>query len=136
MQLDVIRNCLTKAAGIHAAESEKGWRFKEVEIAFPTLVRIRGTEIRGRIDLIQHHPEHGYRILDYKTSSTASKPAEAHLKSVKNKASQESLLLGPCGGFATLDHGGKFHVWQNLQLPIYAKIMADHYDVKTVGVKF
>ena len=136
MQLDVIRNCLAKAAGIHAAESEKRWRFKEVEIAFPTLVRIRGTEIRGRIDLIQHHPEYGYRILDYKTSSTASKPADAHLKSVKNKASQESLLLGPCGGFATLDHGGKFHVWQNLQLPIYAKIMADHYDVKKVGVGY
>ncbi len=136
LQLEVIRNCLTKAAGIHAEESEKGWRFKEVEIAFPTLVRIRGTEIRGRIDLIQHHPEHGYRILDYKTSSTAAKPADAHLKSVRAQSAREALSTGPCGDFATLDHGGKFHVWQNLQLPIYARIMADHYHAGKVGVGY
>ena len=144
MQLEVIRNCLTKAAEIHAAESEKGWRFKEVEIAFPTLITIHGTEIRGRIDLIQYHEESGYRILDYKTSSTAVKPADAHLKSVKVKAAQEALRAGPCGGFAAVDHVGKFHVWQNLQLPLYAKIMADHYAdtgkdhpaVKSVGVGY
>jgi ATP-dependent helicase/nuclease subunit B len=144
MQVEVIRNCLTKAAEIHAAESGKGWRFKEVEIAFPTLITIRGTEIRGRIDLIQYHEDLGYRILDYKTSSTAVKPADAHLKSVKSAAARETILGGPCGAFAHVEHGGKFHVWQNLQLPLYARIMADHYEdthkshpvVKTVGVGY
>lgn len=136
MQMEVIRNCLAKAAGIHAAESEKGWRFKEVELAFPKLVMMHGTEVRGRIDLIQHHPQEGYRILDYKTSSTAKKPEEAHLPTVKLKARQAALTAGPCGAFATLEHGGNFRHWQNLQLPLYAKIMAAHYDVDQVGVGY
>ena len=136
MQLEVLRNCLTKAAEIHADESEKGWRFEQVEMAFPTLVRMQGTEIRGRIDLIQQHPQHGYRILDYKTSSKAKLPAEAHLKAVRSKAAQGVFREGPNGDFATVEYGGKFHSWQNLQLPLYAKIMADHYDVEKVGVGY
>ena len=136
MQLEVIRNCLTKAAEIHAAESEKGWRFEQVEMAFPTLVRLQGTEIRGRIDLIQRHPQEGYRILDYKTSSTAKHPAEAHLKAVTSKAAQEALRTSAIGHFATVEHRGKVHVWQNLQLPLYARIMADHYGVEKVGVGY
>ena len=136
MQLEVIRNCLTKAAEIHATESEKGWRFKEVELAFPTLVRICRTEIRGRIDLIQHHPEHGFRILDYKTASTAAKPADAHLKAIRNKAAQDGLREAPHRAWATLDHAGKFLLWQNLQLPLYAKIMAAHYHVEKVAVGY
>ncbi len=136
MQLEVIRNCLAKAAEIHAAESEAGWRFKEVELVFPKLVMMQGTEVRGRIDLIQHHPKYGYRILDYKTSSTAVKPEEAHLKTVKRKLDQEALASGPCGGFAVLEHEGSVRHWQNLQLPLYAKIMAAHYDVEQVGVGY
>lgn len=136
MQLEVIRNCLAKAAEIHAEESGKGWRFKEVELAFPKLVTIKGTEIRGRIDLIQQHPEQGYRILDYKTSSKAVKPVDAHLKSVRSKAEQERRRDLPNASWATMDHGGKFYAWQNLQLPLYARIMAAHYDVEAVQVGY
>ncbi|MDB6070756.1 MAG: rexB [Verrucomicrobiales bacterium] len=136
MQLEVIRNCLAKAAEIHAAESELGWRFEQVEMAFPTLVRIHRTEIRGRIDLIQHHPDFGYRILDYKTASTASKPADAHLKSIRNKTKREQLRDAPNGSWANLERDDKFFAWQNLQLPLYARIMADHYNVDRVGVGY
>lgn len=136
LQLEVLRNCLTKAAEIHAEESARGWRFREVEMQFPTLVRIDGTEIRGRIDLIQYHPEHGYRILDYKTSSKAKPPMEAHLQYVKSKAERERRLGLPGGEWTTVEHGGKFYLWKNLQLPLYARIMADHYGAAKVAVGY
>ncbi|MES2708814.1 MAG: PD-(D/E)XK nuclease family protein [Verrucomicrobiota bacterium] len=136
MQKEVILNCLAKAARIHAEESAKGWRFKGVELTLPSLLKIRGTRIRGRIDLIQQHPEHGYRVLDYKTTSTAEKPADAHLKPVKSKAEQERRLALPSGPWATLEHNGKFYRWDNLQLPLYARTMAAHYRVERVAVGY
>lgn len=136
LQLEVLRNCLAKAAEIHAEESARGWRFREVEMQFPTLVRIDGTEIRGRIDLIQYHPDHGYRILDYKTSSTAKRPREAHLQSVKSKAERERRRALPGGEWATLEQGGTFYLWKNLQLPLYARIMTGHYGGAKVTVGY
>jgi ATP-dependent helicase/nuclease subunit B len=136
MQLEVLRNCLTKAAEIHAEESAKGWRFREVEMQFPTLIRMDGTEIRGRIDLIQYHPEHGYRILDYKTSSKAKRPMEAHLQPVRSRAERERRRGLPGGEWAAFESGDQFWLWRNLQLPLYARIMRDHYGGAKVSVGY
>jgi len=125
VQMDTLRGCLTKAAGIHAAQRAAGWRFKEVEIDFPKLpgsdapVRIKGVEIRGRIDLIEQHPEHGLRILDYKTSAKAVTPGAAHLRPGKFEEDEPEWKY--------FDLNGKTHLWQNLQLPLYAHIMSAHY---------
>ena len=133
VQLDTLRNCLSKAAELHAAERAAGWRFEQVEIDFPKLpgsdepVRILGVEIRGRIDLIERHPDHGLRILDYKTSAKAVTPAAAHLKKGK------TIDGGPDWKFTDLN--GKAYSWQNLQLPLYAGIMSRHYD-KPVAVGY
>ena len=133
VQMDTLRACLTKAAGIHAAQRAAGWRFKEVEIDFPKLpgsdepVTIKGVEIRGRIDLIEEHPELGLRILDYKTSSKAVTPPAAHLKKGKFEEDEPEWKF--------VDIQGKTHAWQNLQLPLYANIMSVHYG-KPVAVGY
>lgn len=133
VQMDTLRHCLTRAAELQAEERRNGWRFMEVEIDFPRLpgsddpVRISGVEIRGRIDLIESHPIHGIRILDYKTSSKAVTPLAAHLKKLK------SMEDGPPWKFS--DVAGKVHAWQNLQLPLYARIMGRHYH-KPVAVGY
>ncbi|RYD31278.1 MAG: PD-(D/E)XK nuclease family protein, partial [Verrucomicrobiaceae bacterium] len=136
MQLEVVRNCLARAAIIHAQESSLGWRFHRVELAFPSQVIVKGTEIRGRIDLIQHHPDLGYRILDYKTSTKAVKPVDAHLKSVSSKSEKDRLRRLPGREWALVDDGAKLHRWTNLQLPLYARIMAAHYQVDRVQVGY
>ena len=134
VQLDSLRLCLTKAAELHAAERAAGWRFKEVEIDFPRLpgsedpVRISGVEIRGRIDLIEVHPEQGLRILDYKTSATAVTPQGAHLKSVKTTEGEPSWKFS--------GNSGKAQAWQNLQLPLYSRIMSRHYDNQPVAAGY
>ena len=126
VQMDTLRHCLTKAAELHAAERADGWRFEEVEIDFPSLpgsdqpVRISGVEIRGRIDLIERHPAKGLRILDYKTSSKAVTPRAAHLKRTKSTEGESAWKFSDLEGTA--------HAWQNLQLPLYARIMGRHYD--------
>jgi ATP-dependent helicase/nuclease subunit B len=133
LQMDALRGCLTKAAGIHAAQRAAGWRFKEVEIDFPKLpgsddpVTISGVEIRGRIDLIEEHPKDGLRILDYKTSGKAVTPRKAHLSKAKQEEDE------PDWKFIQVD--GVVHSWQNLQLPLYANIMSTHYG-KPVAVGY
>lgn len=136
MQLEVVRNCLARAALIHAQESSLGWRFHGVELTFPGQVTLKGTEIRGRIDLVQHHPELGYRILDYKTSTKAVKPVEAHLKSVSSKSEKDRLRRLPGREWAVVDDGARLYRWKNLQLPLYARIMAAHYGVERVQVGY
>jgi len=133
VQMDTLRGCLGKAAEIHAAQRAAGWRFKEVEIDFPKLpgsdepVNIKGVEIRGRIDLIEQHPEFGLRILDYKTSAKAVTPVKAHLKTGKFEKDDPDWKY--------VQVNGKPHIWQNLQLPLYANIMSGHYD-KPVAVGY
>lgn len=133
VQMETLRNTLAKAAELHAAERAAGWLFKEVEIDFPSLpgsdepVNIDGVEIRGRIDLIEEHPTGGIRILDYKTSAKAVPPSAAHLKPVKTTEGE------PAWKFT--EAGGKVGAWQNLQLPLYARIMSRHYG-KPVAVGY
>ncbi len=125
IQRDTLLSCLAKTAEIHAAERLAGWRFEQVEIDFPRLpgsdqpVRISGVELRGRIDLIERHPALGLRILDYKTSSKPVTPFQAHLRKTAPPGADEPWRYS--------EVEGKLLAWQNLQLPLYAKIMSQHY---------
>ena len=125
IQRDTLLSCLAKTAEIHAAERRAGWRFEQVEIDFPRLpgsdepVRISGVELRGRIDLIERHPSLGLRILDYKTSSKPLTPLQAHLRKPSPSENDEPWRHSTAEG--------KRLTWHNLQLPLYAKIMSQHY---------
>ncbi len=119
IQLESARNRLRSIAGVQAQERAAGWRVYQVEVTFPDLpgsnqkVTIDGMEIRGRIDLIETHPVHGLRVLDYKTAANPKKPRDHHLE----KASAETPA------WQTMDDQGKAVAWSNLQLPLYAWIV-------------
>lgn len=82
-----------------------------------TPVMLEDTLIGGRIDLIERLKDTPRRrVLDYKTSSKGSKPAEAHLKAVRGGGEYPDWQL--------CDYAGKPHRWINLQLPFYAWIVS------------
>ncbi|MDC6177450.1 PD-(D/E)XK nuclease family protein [Ralstonia solanacearum] len=55
-----------------AAREAEGWRFEAGEVDVDTSIALPGGQalrLRGRIDRIDTHPEHGVAVLDYKTQS-------------------------------------------------------------------
>jgi len=85
--------------------AHEGWRIipEHTEVKLQTTFEVDGQPftITGRIDRIDCHPQHGLRILDYKTSDTAKTPEETHQKGPKNDKQ-----------------------WTDLQLPLYARLVA------------
>ena len=55
-------------------------------------------KVRGFIDRIDHHPEHGWAILDYKSGDNPVKPTDAY---------------------------GKLKGWKDLQLPLYKHLASE-----------
>ena len=73
------------------------WRIHAVEERFDLALEIPGEEsqmITGRIDRIDHHPSHGWQLLDFKTSDKGEKPDKVH-------------------------HHAATGDWYDLQLPLY-----------------
>jgi ATP-dependent helicase/nuclease subunit B len=106
-------NRLAAAAEIHAQSRADGWRVESVEESIEAILgqewMLQGVKIRGRVDLIEvNHLKKMWRILDYKTSSKAKEPREAHIA----KSNDET----PAWQLASND--GKT-AWQDLQLPLY-----------------
>ncbi|MFP4145517.1 MAG: PD-(D/E)XK nuclease family protein [Phycisphaeraceae bacterium] len=100
LQIEQMRSRLEALAAKQAAWSAEGWRIlpEYVEADFEARVSVdrEPFTITGRIDRIDHHPERGYRIVDYKTGDTAAKPDKAHRKGRQGEKA-----------------------WTNLQLPLY-----------------
>ncbi|MCC7145498.1 MAG: PD-(D/E)XK nuclease family protein [Phycisphaeraceae bacterium] len=96
LQCEQLRARLEAFAQTQAQSAAEGWRIRApyieraVRADFP--VDNLPFTLIGQIDRIDQHPEHGYRILDYKTSDTAHTPQALH-----RRAGQ----------------------WINLQLPLY-----------------
>lgn len=86
-----------------AQQRNDGWKIYFVEHEFSTSLLIPGQasiDVHGKADLIEFHPEHGWRILDFKTSDRGTDPDKAHHKPV----------LGE---------------WIDLQLPLYRKLLGE-----------
>jgi hypothetical protein len=94
-------------AAWQAAEAQEGWRIEAawVEAPLAGVLDVDGAPfgIHGRIDRVDAHPIHGFRILDYKTGDRPESPAASH--------------AGPkdAGGRTREGRG-----WRSLQLPLYA----------------
>jgi RecB family exonuclease len=91
-------------AAKQAKRAQDGWRIAHVEWpgekrTFPFDVDGEEILIRGRIDRIDEHAQHGLAILDYKTGDEVKSP--------------ESV------------HGGGSAKWKDLQLPLYRHIAAE-----------
>jgi len=101
IQREQLRARLRRFARAQAARNAAGWEIISVEVGdnrvpFP----VDGTPffLSGRMDRVDYHPEHGWALLDYKTSEKAQKPDETH--------------------------GGAEEGWADLQLPLYRHLFA------------
>jgi ATP-dependent helicase/nuclease subunit B len=120
---EAARNRLAAFAQAQAALRAEGWRVRYVEATFAELLgkpfRLDegGVEIRGKIDRIDFHEEHGWRILDYKTSTKAKTPHEAHLATMRSGSAWPPAFAQLDG----TDGNGRARAlrWVDLQLPLY-----------------
>lgn len=98
-----------------------GWVTQAVELKIGKDLawHIDGQPMQMQIDRVDYHPDHGWRVLDYKTSGKAAKPADAHLRAI----SDARRRFGP---EVTLGKG-KSKAWSNLQLPLYAAYVKEHF---------
>lgn len=105
----------------HAESVRDGWTQQGAEVPFSQLFnnaewRIDGIPltIQGTIDRMDLHPEHGWRVLDFKTRETPKPPEKVHLATAK-------LDQAECSAFPWLvvPRGQRMCRWSDLQLPLY-----------------
>lgn len=108
LQIEQLRRRLGAFAHLQAELAELGWEIRHVEHADQEsdppfdLGDGRSIHLRGRIDRIDFHPQHGWRILDYKSTAKGESPEEVHRKSKKGKKQEKE--------------------WIDLQLPLYRRL--------------
>ena len=113
MQLDAARERLSAVARAQASEAADGWEIVLVE--FPVENIIGELRVHGRIDRVDRHKETGLiRILDYKTSDTGHSPEKEHFKTPSDTMRD----------YAHVVVDGKERRWVDLQLPLYAAMLA------------
>lgn len=136
IQQTSIQQRLAAAAPFFAQSREAGWQVRYVEQKLDQILgepwTINGIEIRGQIDMVEYHPElKRWRITDYKTSAKPVMPHDAHLKKGTPGAHQEHL------GEAVIAVPGKPQLlWTNLQLPLYAAALQQHFKQPVDAVYF
>ncbi|MCC7204770.1 MAG: PD-(D/E)XK nuclease family protein, partial [Phycisphaeraceae bacterium] len=103
LQQEQLRHRLSVLAERQAERAAAGWRIlpAAIEADAEKSWTIEGSPltIRGRIDRIDVHPEHGCCILDYKTSDRGQTPEQTHHKGQ-----------------------GAQRQWTDLQLPLYREL--------------
>lgn len=85
LQIEIARHRLRAFAPRQAQRAMEGWRVRMVEADFgprgfdpPLYPDADGLYLHGKIDRVDHHEQHGYQALDYKTGSRGETPEEAH----------------------------------------------------------
>ena len=98
VQLDQLRLRLHHFSRVQADLVAEGWQIHQIELNHRVPFDVDGEPftLSGRIDRIDVHPDHGARIVDYKTSDTARTPEQTH-----RRARAE---------------------WLDLQLPLYREL--------------
>ncbi len=129
IQRESARKRLAWWAAIESEQRKAGWKILAPEETFGTEewpFSIDGMTVKGRIDRIEQHPEHGIRVIDFKTFSPGSgsnrKTVDAyHLTPLKRNESPDdfpewALIEG---------EDGKTYRWTDLQLPLYLLAMSE-----------
>ena len=119
LQTESLRSRLDWLAHEQAVLRASGWRTIDVERKFD--LTIGPWTVRGMIDRVDEHPDHGLRVIDYKTSADLGKVAAEHC----SKVTAKTQLLDHWGKdspvFFESSENGKPQTlrWTNLQLPLY-----------------
>lgn len=126
VQFESARQRLRATAEVEARERADGWRTERVEWKFA--LPLGDVTLSGKIDRIDRHADGRVRVLDYKTGDTASSPAKAHLRAVRDGDEARPAWL------RCTDADGKPRTWIDLQLPIYLRAVAAEFgDAVTCG---
>ena len=84
LQNRILEARLEHVAVEQAKMAVDGWRIHAVEERLDALLPIPGDtpmRVTGRIDRIDHHPDLGWRLIDFKSSDSGTTPDKAHRKS-------------------------------------------------------
>ena len=134
-------------AEIEAEQRAEGWEIIESEMEISPredhsdepVFEIAGLKITGSIDRVERHPEHGIRIVDFKTfagydaSSKGLKSVEDyHLTKLRRDEGPEDF---PDWMIASSSKGDERR-WSNLQLPLYKLAAAKKYPDQEVTVAY
>jgi len=132
VQVESARQRLRQAARIQAAERAAGWEIVHTEWRFPReKLALGGLAVTGTIDRIERHEATGrWRVLDYKTSESATPPAKAHLAGARG--AEGDLILPE----ARVALGGTPQVWTDLQLPLYRWAVGEALGLADVQVGY
>ncbi len=113
-----------------AREQEKqfaaGWRIIDVEKKFTNLTW-GPLKLSAQVDRIESHPDHGWRVMDYKTFSNANLPEKKHF----GPPQPDHFLPQSQVTFA-----GKAKSWIDLQLPLYRHIAALTYESTSIQTAY
>ena len=126
VQVEIARSRLRRFAALQAAQAQAGWRVHAVERSFakspvggamqsPRFPDADGVYLTGRIDRVDVlEGTDRFRALDYKTSTSAQSPTDAHMK---------------------ITGGKKARVveWTDLQLPLYRVLLRSLARPERVG---
>ncbi len=130
VQLEAIKLRLRAFARVQAEEYAAGWRIIEserklsAEDADPLL--IGSLPLSGKVDRIERHPEHGVRVVDYKSYASWKTPEKTHF----GPASMGWLPE------AAVEVGGKPRAWVDLQLPLYRRMAERWYPGEAVRLAY
>ncbi|MEO6244667.1 MAG: PD-(D/E)XK nuclease family protein [Opitutaceae bacterium] len=115
VQLESARQRLGRVAALQARERAEGWVALRIEWAFS--LQIAGLEVRGKIDRVERHEATGaLRVIDYKTSDTATPPQKSHLRAARP---EDEPWRRP--------GGAQDQAWADLQLPLYLRALASEF---------
>lgn len=111
-----LRERLRAAAGVISDQRLAGWRPVKTEWRFANEIdfQIDGVRVSGVVDLVERNEESGlYRVVDYKTSDSATEAQAAHMK--RTNANSPEPLFPECD-FVENDKAWR---WKDLQLILY-----------------
>ena len=128
VQRESARERLRAFAAKQADDRASGWSIIETELAVGRKGhdlewQLAGHPLTMTVDRIDRHEDgKRWRVWDYKTSGKAAKPEEHHLK--RWDENENRPLLGDL--FTPLGKRVDYR-WADLQLPIYAAFVQDHF---------
>lgn len=119
LQRDAARARLRRFAELEVQSRRDGWRTKYTELQVGGSGEpwsVEGQAMVMKVDRIDHHPDLGWRVIDYKTSKNPTSPSKAHLSSVSDGQQTYGSMI---------EIRRKAYGWSNLQLPLYAAFVMD-----------
>ena len=142
IQREAARQRLAWWAEFEAAQRAEGWRIVAAEAPISPegdAWTIGETVIRGVVDRIEEHPQHGIRLVDFKTYSPTAAGTGDH-KSVEDYHLAKIKRTEDAASFAPWqlcqNSQGEEARWTDLQLPLYRMAMERRFPGRVIQTAY